>query len=158
MTKKTVMGFVLGCSLMMPVQPRAAETAESKPALALPGKGLAQHDFLYAGESKNRRVFIVRKGEVVWSYDDPAGKGEISDAVLLSNGNVLIAHQFAVKLISPDKKILWSVDAPKGNEIHTAMPIGTEHVLYVQNGDPAMVKVVNVKSGEKIKKYKCAGK
>ena len=46
---------------------------------------LSQHDFLYAGESKNRRVFIVRRGQVVWTYDDPAGKGEISDAVLLSN-------------------------------------------------------------------------
>ena len=60
----------------------------------LPGKGLAQHDFLYAGEAKNRRVFIVRNGQVVWTYDDPTGRGEISDAVLLSNGNLLIAHQF----------------------------------------------------------------
>jgi hypothetical protein len=31
-------------------------------------------------------AFIIRKGQVVWSYDDPAGKGEISDAILLSNG------------------------------------------------------------------------
>ena len=64
---------------------------------------MAQHDFLYAGESKNRRAFIVRKGEVVWTYDDPAGKGEISDAVLLSNGNLLIAQQSVVKLILPEK-------------------------------------------------------
>jgi hypothetical protein len=70
---------------------------------------------------------------VVWSYDDPAGKGEISDAILLSNGNLLLAHQYAVKMISPDKKVLWNLDAPKGTEIHTAMPIGAEHVLYVQN-------------------------
>jgi hypothetical protein len=114
---------------------------------------LAQHDFLYAGESKQRRAFIVRKGQVVWSYDDPTGRGEISDAVLLSNGNLLIAHQYAVKLISPEKKVLWNLDAPKGTEIHTAMPIGTEHVLYVQNGDPAMVKVVNIKTGETKKEF-----
>ena len=134
----------------------APAQADDKPAAApqsLPGKGLTQHDFLYAGESKNRRVFIVRKGEVVWSYDDPAGRGEISDAVLLSNGNLLIAHQFAVKLISPEKKVLWNLDAPKGAEIHTAMPIGTEHVLYVQNGDPAMVRVVNIKTGEIKKEF-----
>ena len=80
----------------------------------LPGNGLAQHDFLYAGEAKERNVFIVRKGEIVWTYADPEGKGEISDAMLLSNGNVLIAHQFAVKLIAPDKKVLWNYDAPKG--------------------------------------------
>jgi hypothetical protein len=108
---------------------------------------------MYAGESKQRRAFIVRKGKVVWEYDDPAGRGEISDAVLLSNGNLLIAHQYAVKLISPEKKVLWNLDAPKGTEIHTAMPIGNDHVLYVQNGDPALVKVVNIKTGETKKEF-----
>ncbi|HTI71860.1 MAG TPA: PQQ-binding-like beta-propeller repeat protein [Candidatus Limnocylindria bacterium] len=121
---------------------------------ALPGKGLAQHDFLYAGESKNRRAFIVKHGEVVWSYDDPASKGEISDAVLLSNGNLLLAHQYAVKLISPEKKVLWNLDAPAGSEIHTAMPIGHDHVLYVQNGDPAWVRVVNITTGETKKEFR----
>lgn len=141
--------LVLGIALSLPaITPLPSPAAE-----ALPGKGLAQHDFLYAGESKNRRAFIVRKGEVVWSYDDPAGRGEVSDAVLLSNGSLLIAHQYAVKLISPEKKVLWNVDAPKGAEIHTAMPIGTEHVLYVQNGDPAWVRVVNIKTGETKKEF-----
>ncbi len=125
-----------------------AGASESAPPHVLPGKGLAQHDFLYAGESKQRRAYILRQGKVVWSYDDPAGRGEISDAVLLSNGNLLIAHQYAVKLISPEKKVLWNLDAPKGTEIHTAIPIGAEHVLYVQNGDPALVKVVSIKSGK----------
>jgi hypothetical protein len=45
----------------------------------LSGKDLARHDFLYAGEAKDRQIFIVRQGKIVWSYDDPAGKGEISD-------------------------------------------------------------------------------
>jgi hypothetical protein len=139
------------CAAFSAEDPKPNATFTS--SLALPGKGLAQHDFLYAGESKNRRAFIVRNGKVVWSYDDPAGRGEISDAVLLSNGSLLIAHQFAVKLISPEKKVLWNLDAPKGTEIHTAMPIGTEHVLYVQNGDPAMVKVVNIKTGETKKEF-----
>ena len=70
----------------------------------LPGNGLAQHDFMYTGESHDRRIFIVRQGEIVWTYDDPAGKGEISDAVMLSSGNILFAHQFGVSEINPDKK------------------------------------------------------
>ena len=114
---------------------------------ALPGKGLAQQDFLYAGEAKERRMFIVRKGKVVWTYDDPSGKGEISDAVMLSNGNILLAHQFAVKLVSPDKTVLWNYDAPAGTEIHTAMPIGFDHVLFVQNGAPALAKMLNIRTG-----------
>jgi outer membrane protein assembly factor BamB len=131
-----------------PPQPAAPTLASG-----LPGKGLAQHDFLYAGEAKSRRAFIVRNGRVDWTYDDPSGRGEISDAVLLGNGNLLIAHQYAVKLISPEKKVLWNLDAPKGTEIHTAIPIGHEYVLYVQNGDPAMVKVGKISSGETIKQF-----
>lgn len=148
--------FVLSFAAVL--LPAHAQEAKSPPAVpppsavkteaALPGNGLAQHDFLYAGESKDRRAFIIRKGKIVWSWDDPAGKGEISDAVLLSNGNLLLAHQYAVKLISPDKKILWSTEAPKGTEIHTAMPIGSDHVSYVRNGDPAIVRVVNIKTGD----------
>ena len=141
---------VLSLAASLPAQTKTAELSNVE---ILPGKGLAQHDFLYAGESPNRRVFIVKNGKVVWFYDDPAGKGEVSDAVLLSNGNVLIAHQFAINLISPEKKILWNYDAPSGTEIHTAMPIGKDHVLFVQNGDPAMVKIINIATGEIKKQF-----
>ena len=143
------------CSMLSTAGVLLAQTkaVELTNAEILPGKGLAQHDFLYAGESRNRQVFIVRNGKVVWFYDDTAGKGEVSDAVLLSNGNVLIAHQFAINLISPEKKILWNYDAPSGTEIHTAMPIGNNHVLFVQNGDPAMVKVINIATGEINKQF-----
>src|ERR1039458_7362859 len=44
----------------------------SAPA-SLPGSGLAQHDFLYAGESHDRNIFIVRGGKIAWSFTDPAG-------------------------------------------------------------------------------------
>jgi outer membrane protein assembly factor BamB len=139
---------IFSSTLMAQDKPAAPPaTAPAAPA-ALPGNGLSEHDFFYAGESHDRKAFIVKKGQVVWSYDDPAGKGEISDAALLSNGNVLLAHQFAVQLISSDKKVLWNVDMAKGYEVHTAMPIGTDHVLYIQNGPEPMLKVVNVISGE----------
>ncbi|HEX8295378.1 MAG TPA: hypothetical protein VF593_03705 [Chthoniobacteraceae bacterium] len=40
----------------------------------LPGKGLAEHDFFYAGKAKDRQAFTV-KG--VWSYDDPRFPGPL---------------------------------------------------------------------------------
>lgn len=120
--------------------------AQSPPNL-LPGDGLAQHDFLYAGESHDRNIFIVRGGKVVWSYSDPAGKGEISDAVRLSNGNVLFTRQFGVTEITPEKRVVWNYDAPAGHEVHTAVPIGNDRVLYIQNGDPALLRVVNIVTG-----------
>ena len=113
----------------------------------IPGKGIAEHDFMYAGESQRRRIFIVRQGKVVWSYEDASGKGEISDAVMLSNGNILFAHQFGVTEITSEKKVVWNYDAPAGHEVHTAIPIGREHVLYIQNGDPAVIRIVNIATG-----------
>jgi hypothetical protein len=130
-----------GCAVSAQTQGKGNLAPSPSP---LPGKGLAEHDFMYAGESHDRRIFIVRHGEVVWNYDDPAGKGEISDAVMLSNGNILFAHQFGVTEITPDKKVVWNYDPPAGHEVHTAMPIGRDRVLYIQNGDPAVVRVVNI--------------
>jgi len=112
-----------------------------------PNLGLAQHDFFYAGEQKQHWMFIVRGGKVVWSYIDANSRGEISDATLLPNGNVLFAYQYGVSLITPDKKILWHVDAPPNTEIHTAQMMDAGRVFYVQNGDPAVLRVVDTKSG-----------
>jgi outer membrane lipoprotein-sorting protein len=125
----------------------AATTAGRAPAV-LPGRGLAQHDFVYSGESHDRKIFIVRGGKIVWNYDDAAGNGEISDMVMLSNGNILYAHQFGVTEITPDKKVVWNYVPPGNHEVHTAVPIGNDHVLYIENGDPgAVLRVVNIRTG-----------
>ena len=71
---------------------------------------------MYAGESHDRRIFIVRQGKIVWSYDDPAGKGEISDAVILSNGNVLYAHQFGVTRLLRKRKSFGIMMLPLGTK------------------------------------------
>jgi outer membrane protein assembly factor BamB len=122
--------------------------ADRPPAPAiLPGRGLAQHDFFYAGEAKTQDMYIVRHGRVVWSYHNPGSRGEISDAVLMSNGNVLFAHQYGVTEITPEKKIVWNYDAPPKTEVHTAQPIGRDRVLFIQNGAPARLLVVNIVTG-----------
>ena len=123
----------------------AASHLPASPAI-LPGSGLAQHDFFYAGESKAERMYIVRGGQIVWDYTPP-GKGEISDAVLETNGNILFAHQFGVTEISADKKVLWNYDAPPKTEIHTAQPIGTNSVWFIQNGNEPRFVVMNKASG-----------
>src|ERR1035441_6105780 len=72
--------------------PAAAISAVSYAPAVLPGKGLAQHDFLYTGEGRQERLFIVRGGQVVWAFTN-SGRGEISEAVLEPNGHILFAHQ-----------------------------------------------------------------
>jgi hypothetical protein len=113
----------------------------------LPGKGLAQHDFVYSGEAHDERLFIVRGGQIVWSYTHP-GRGEISDALLEPNGHILFAHQFGITEITLDKKVVWNYDAPANTEIHTAQPYGTNSVFFIQNGSPAKFIVINKITGD----------
>ena len=153
MFKSAVLIALLAISIGLHAQTPSTNTTASPSPARLPGKGLAQHDFMYAGESHDRKIFIVRHGEIVWTYDDPSGKGEISDAVMLSNGNILFAHQFGVTEITPEKKVVWNYDAPPDHETHTAMPIGKDHVLFIQNGDPALVRVVNIVTGATEKEF-----
>ena len=127
------------------------DTVRSSP-VTIPGNGLNEHDFLYAGEGGPETMFIVKGGSVVWTYTHPA-KGEISDAVMLSNGNILFAHQFGITLIDQQKNVLWNYDVPDGNEVHTAVPIGTDHVLFVQNGKIAKVIVINIKTNQVEKEF-----
>jgi outer membrane protein assembly factor BamB len=111
----------------------------------LPGNGLAQHDFFYAGEGKQERMCIVRDGKIIWSYEHPAS-GEISDATLFSGGNVLFAHQHGVTEINTDKQVVWNFNAPSNTEIHTAQRVGPDNVLFIENGNPAKLVVFNTTS------------
>jgi hypothetical protein len=148
MRKSAIALVVLGVSGGLCAQVKGHVGAALPPVqVEGPATGLARHDFVYTGESHQRNIYIVRGGKVAWSYSDPEGKGEISDAVMLSNGNILFAHQFGITEITPEKKVAWSFDAPAGYEIHTAVPIGLDRVLYIQNGDPAVVRVINKVTG-----------
>lgn len=51
-----------------------------------PDTTLGRHDFFYAGQGKQRRMFIVKDGNVDWQYADRLGKSEISDAMLMTDG------------------------------------------------------------------------
>ncbi len=109
-------------------------------------RSLSRHNFLYAGEGKQRRMYIVKNGQVTWQYNNPQGRGEISDAVLMTDGHVLVAHQYGICEVTQDNKTLWKYDAPQGTEIHTIQPIGRDRVLFVQNGHPAKVVVMQIPS------------
>ncbi|MDE5814657.1 MAG: DUF362 domain-containing protein [Muribaculaceae bacterium] len=114
---------------------------------------LTLHDFFYAGESKQPRMFIVKNGGIEWEHLASDRKGEISDAILLTDGNMLIAHQYGIAEIAPDHSTVWSYDAPEGCEIHTIQPIGEDKVLFIQNGMPAKVVVMEIPSLKILKEF-----
>jgi len=125
------------------VAPRKPESIKPIPP-GLPGKGLKQHPMLYIGEGYNK-MFLVNKGKIVWTYSTGPGN-EYDDVWMLSNGNILFTRMQYLAEITPDKKVVWRLDAPKGTEIHACQPIGLDKVLFIENGLPPRLMVVNIKT------------
>ena len=117
----------------------------------LPGKGLAQHPMLYIGENYTK-MFLVNDGKVIWTYQ--TGKGyEYDDVWMLSNGNILFTRMQYLAEITPDKKVVWRYDCNNSKdtnhtEVHTCQPIGLDKVMFVLNGLPPRLMIVNTKTGE----------
>ena len=116
----------------------------------LPGRGLAQHSMLYVGENYDK-MFLVKDGKVIWTYS--TGRSyEYDDVWMLSNGNTLFSRMEYIAEITPEKKVVWRYDCNKApgtnhTEIHTCQPIGLDKVMFVLNGLPPKLMVVNIKTG-----------
>jgi len=135
----------------------SASVVPNSPDL-LPGDGLKQHPFLYCGEwnfvAPEQTIWIVRDGKPVWSYAIPYdiqfdGKKdfeELGDCALLANGNVVFSTRRGASEVTPDKKVVWHMDTPSGTELHSIQPIGLDHVLAVENGDPIRMLLINTKT------------
>lgn len=121
-------------------------SAALKPPV-LPGRGLAEHDFLYTGQAHTRDIYIIRAGKVAWEFHDNDAKGEISDAVMASDGRIVIAHQFGVKVINQARRTLWAYAVEPEHEIHTAQFIGKNRVIFLQSGPRPRIMVANLGSG-----------
>lgn len=105
--------ILFGLAICAPAQTIPSSAA---PLTPLPGKGLAQHPFLYCGEwnytNPVQTMYIVRDGRVAWSYSIPLDitvygkpdKQEFSDCTRLSNGNILFTRRFGASEITPGKK------------------------------------------------------
>ena len=139
-----------------PSVPTPTPTPPYSPA-ALPGTGLSQHPFLYAGEWDTRKpdrqsMFIVRGGKVVWQYSMPlrnahGGIQEFDDATQLSNGNIIFSHMSGASEVDPAKKLVWDYLAPPGTEVHSIQAIGESQVLIMRNGNPAEAMIFDTSTG-----------
>ncbi|MGN6554069.1 MAG: beta-propeller domain-containing protein [Verrucomicrobiota bacterium] len=124
--------------------PVPALTNNQASSTGLPGNGLAQHSMLYVGEGRNV-IYLVHQGKVIWTYSTGRG-GEYDDVWMLSNGNILFTRMQYIAEVTPKKEVVWRYDAPTNTEIHACQPIGLDKVLFIQNGLPPKLMVVNIKT------------
>ncbi len=103
------------------------------------------HPFFFAAEGV-AAMSIVRDGKVTWTYTPDIKGGEISDASLLANGNVVFAWMLGATVVGPDKKVLWNYPAMGADQIHTCQPIGLDKVFIVSNGNPARARIIDTKT------------
>jgi hypothetical protein len=71
---------------------------------------------------------------------------------MLSNANILFSRMAYIAEITPDKKVVWRYDChvPPGaqhTEIHACQPLGLDKVMFVENGLPPKLKIINIKTG-----------
>jgi len=65
---------------------------------------------------------------------------------LLTDGNIIYTHKDGISEINRNKEILWTIRVPEGTEVHSAQPIGKEHVIYFLCGKPAKIVIANIKT------------
>jgi hypothetical protein len=147
---------------------KKADVPYPDPPAVLPGRGLAQHDFLYTGEWDTRKdvatLFLIRGGKVVWTYQIPrkdelnGEESEFSDMHRLSNGDIVFAYKTGWRKIDAKGKTIYDYrcptigTTPEGKKIwaecHSAQPIGSDKVLFMQNGLPAKLTLYNIATGK----------
>lgn len=142
--------LIFGVCLFILKKSVAQAPSDSLPPL--PGAGLNQHPFLYAGEWQDHKMtdqnmYIVRNGKVVWTFV-MGTYGEYGDATMLSNGNILFSRLSGATEITQSKKVVWNYEAPQGTQVHTAQPIGLDRVFICQNGLPAKALIINIRTGK----------
>lgn len=157
-----------------PVRSPDAPPPPSPAPQALPGKGLAQHDFLYTGEWDTRKTVqtltLVRRGKALWTYTIPTNDAngnlsEFSDMHQLSNGDIVFAYKTGWRKIDPSGQTLYNYVCPKAvgpdgkdildakgrpvwTECHSAVPVGDDRVLFMRNGLPAKLFLYNLRTGK----------
>jgi len=153
--------LALKLSLLMAALLLLGKSLSAQTYQSVKNNGLKGKSFIMVGEWDTRhpdsqKMSVVRNGKLIWqntiSLRPSAGViQEYDDVTMLPNGNIVYAEMSGAGIITPDKKIIWKFDCPKGTETHSCEPIGKDSVLMVLNGNPAKVLIINTATGQTLK-------
>lgn len=148
-------------------KPASAPLVVVEPPLPLPGRGLAQHDFIFTGEFDTRKpvatISLIQGGKRTWMYqiptkDEANGQlSEFSDLHRLSNGDIVFAYKTGWRKIDREGKTIYDFKCPQETlsngtkyyrECHTAQPLGKDKVMFMLNGCPAKLCIFNIAAGK----------
>jgi hypothetical protein len=113
--------------------------------------GRSRHPFLYAGEYQgmkmaNQKMYIVRGGQIAWTFNLVAGSEELDDAWLLSNGTIDYSRKTGASgMTMATQAQTWNF-ANTSVDMHTCQPLGLDRVLLMANGNPAQAIIYNFKT------------
>ena len=156
MKTRSLPKFLLIALLLVPFSRLSAQFSDK-----VKTTGLKNKSFIMVGEWDTRhpdsqKMSVVIKGKVVWQNlislrPSPGVIQEYDDVTMLPNGNIVYAQMSGAGMITPDKKIIWKFDCPKGTETHSCEPIGKDSVLMVLNGNPAKVLIINTATSQTLR-------
>ena len=113
-----LMGLLSVCT------PASAQTAT--PTAAPTTAPAITHRFLKSGCNSGSVAIVSADGQIEWEYKIA---DETNDSWLLPNGDIVFAHKFGVREVTPDKQIVWEYKAPKDAEVHSCQPLPGDRFL-----------------------------
>ena len=114
--------------------------------LLLTAAGRQKSQKLLLGGSGWEKIVIVDKEskKIEWEY--PIERGwECNSVAVNRDGNILFSYRKGAKMITPDKKELWKIEAPERCELHSACVLPDGNCLLAWAGSPAVILEVDKK-------------
>jgi len=135
-TGRGLFGRLVCAALLTVLGASVAACRESRGA----GDRKTRHRFIVCCFSKRKVVIVDKDGKFERVIEKA---GNVQDAWMLRDGNILYSHYGGARVVDPRGKIIWEykTDKPKETQVHSAQPLSNGNVLIGESGRSRLVEV-----------------